>query len=424
MLSRRRLLAAASSLGAGGLLLPRALRAAAPSGERKFLFVYCYGGWDTLQVFTPMFGVAGVDVPEGAELAEANGIPFVDHPNRPSVRTFFETWGHRACVINGMEVRSVTHERCRRLLFTGVGDGDADDWAVTAAALGEPRSVPHLVLSGPAFTSKHAASVVRIGESGQLPDLLDGTALSLADHPAGIPDAELAALEDAYLRAGLEAARADAPPGSPRRLVELYLDALDNLERLRASGEDVDLDPISSGCRRDLAEDAKVAFNAFELGLSRTALAKDLGWCSTSWDTHSDNEDMQGRNFEELFGYLGTALADLETRGSASGGRLADEVTVVVLSEMGRHPQLTGGGRGHWTYTSALLIGAGVRGGQVIGAMDDNFQGRPVDLGTGQLVDGGTSLLPGHLGATLLELAGIDPTDLTGGAEPIRAAIS
>ena len=40
---------------------------------------------------------------------------------------FFEQYGDRTAVVNGMEVRSVTHERCRELVFTGYGDGATDD---------------------------------------------------------------------------------------------------------------------------------------------------------------------------------------------------------------------------------------------------------------------------------------------------------
>lgn len=71
----------------------------------------------------------------------------------------------------------------------------------------------------------------------------------------------------------------------------------------------------------------------------------------------------------------------------------------------------------------AMLIGAGVRGGQVIGAYDDDFVGRPVDLVSGETVESGTRLGPGNLGATLLQLGGIDPAIHIGDATAIEAAI-
>jgi hypothetical protein len=56
--------------------------------------------------------------------------------------------------------------------------------------------------------------------------------------------------------------------------------------------------------------------------------------------------------------------------------------------------------------------------------MDDNFLGRPVDLATGEVTDSGVGLVPGHLGATLLTLGGVDPAEvLAGGEQAITAAL-
>ena len=58
-----------------------------------------------------------------------------------------------------------------------------------------------------------------------------------------------------------------------------------------------------------------------------------------------------------------------------------------------------------------MLMGAGIQGGQVIGAMNESFQGEPVALSTGEVSGSGTALTPEHLGATLLTLADIDPAE-------------
>lgn len=130
-------------------------------------------------------------------------------------------------------------------------------------------------------------------------------------------------------------------------------------------------------------------------------------------------------SIQTLMSGLSTILADLQARPGPAGGTLLDETTVVVLSEMGRYPKLDSrGGKEHWTYTSAMLIGAGVRGGTVVGGYDpDSFQGRPVDLETGEERDDGASLLPGHLGATLLALGGVDPEAWVGDKAPIAAVM-
>jgi len=420
MISRRDMLL----LSGAGLAMPSRLLGRPVDGERKFLFIYCKGGWDTLKVFTPMSGSSLIEQDAGSTEAEAGGIIFADHEERPMVREFFETWGHKAAVINGLEVRSITHERCRRILMTGSGEG-TNDWAVALSAntpLYYP--LPHLVVTGPAFAGRDGSGVVRAGENGQLADLLGSAARRASDQPVRPTTDRMAALEERFLQSRIERFRAGASKGSQARFGRQYAEALDNLGILRDRSDSIVLDPVSEGCRRSVAEDAKTALTCFELGLSRCAMVQDLGWCSGGWDSHS-NLMHQDWSYDELFGYLADIMGELEVRTGTSGRPLSEEVTVVVMSEMGRHPQMnSAGGRDHWTFTSAMLLGSGVRGGQVIGGLTDEFMGKPIDLASGDLYASGTGLLPNHLGATLLTLAGLDPADVLGSdAEAILGAI-
>ncbi len=420
MLTRRELM----WMGGAGLLLPGRLVGRPLDGERKFLFIYCKGGWDTQKVFTPEMHSALIDGDEGSERGEVNGIAFADHEARPGVRSFFEDWGDQVCVINGIEVRSITHERCRRILLTGEGEG-TNDWAValsTNTTLYYP--LPHLVVTGPAFAGRNGAGVVRAGENGQLAHLLGDEALEASDMPIARTTRVMSAKEERFLQSRLERYTDAAGPGGAVRFGRQYAAAIDNLGELRSRSNQIDLDPEGVGCRRNLAEDVRTALTCFQLGLSRCAMIQDLGWCSGGWDNHS-NLMHQDWSYDELFGYLSEVMVDLQTRTTVAGRPLSEEVTIVVVSEMGRHPQInSAGGRDHWTYTSAMLIGSGIRGGQSIGGLDTDFIGKPVDLGTGDVADSATGLLPSHLGATLLTLAGLDLSEVLGlDAEPITAAI-
>ena len=59
-------------------------------------------------------------------------------------------------------------------------------------------------------------------------------------------------------------------------------------------------------------------------------------------------------------------LSDLDERG------LLDTTLVVVLGEFGRTPKVNkDGGRDHWPHAmSVLMAGAGIPGGQIVGATD------------------------------------------------------
>jgi uncharacterized protein (DUF1501 family) len=408
-LSRRALLKA----GAGGLLLPTGALAAG-SGDRRFLFVFNSGGWDTSRVFTPMFHSDTAEIEEGAVEAEANGVRFVDHEDRPSVRAFFEAYGDRCCVINGLEVQSVAHERCRQLVLTGSAGTDVDDWPsiLAAHAAGRP-ALPHVVLDGAAFTSRYTDRVVRVGDNAQLADLLDGQAFVSSDLAVTAPTSDARALEEAFVHAQIARRLEGADPGG-RALLEGYQRALEDRASLDALAGGLDLSVQRGSCERDIVADAASAFSLFERDVCRCAMLEYAGWCGEGWDTHSQLY-RQSWNYEDLFSYLAAILADLDTRIGAGGGPLADELTIVVFSEMGRSPVLNSwGGKDHWTFTSAMLIGAGVQGGQVVGGLDSAGLGLEVE---------GTQLLAAHLGATLLAMGDVDPAEYLGDVAPISPAM-
>src|SRR5262249_9026208 len=113
------------------------------------------------------------------------------------------------------------------------------------------------------------------------------------------------------------------------------------------------------------------------------------------WDTHAQNadrlQDYLCPQFDVTFAAL---LDDLADRG------LLEETLVVVIGEFGRTPRINKlGGRDHWGHVfSCALAGAGIRGGQVIGASDKNGAYPATDPIRG-----------GDLTATIFHLLGIDP---------------
>jgi uncharacterized protein (DUF1501 family) len=398
MISRRGLFA----LGSAGLLLPRRLFAA-KSGERKFLFVFNPGGWDPLLVFAPIFN-DNVDHLQGDTAASAGGFDIVDGPNRPSVRSFFKSWGSKTCLINGMMIPSVAHDVCVRLTMTADSRGAQDDWVSIIAGNGQDRLMPNVHVSGPLYPLKYADASVRVGLSGQLPALVTGEALSSQVSPPALPSSEVEALEEAWIRRRVDAWTAAAKPGIAARIGAKEQLALERAAQL----PDV-ADALTMGASNGLYAAASVAVRALSAGLSRTGIVGYGVGGNGQWDTHAGNT-LQDGYFEELFDVLGRVVGDLDAAPGEGGGTMLDETTVVVLSEMGRAPQANAaGGKDHWTWTSAMLIGSGVAGGRTIGGWTEELTGDPIDLITGEVSDSGETMYPGHLGATLLALADVDP---------------
>lgn len=415
--TRRRVLAGIGGLGGlGGLAgLPRLARAASGTPGRRFVFVLAPGGWDVTRVFVPAFDNAAVAMESVAEPWTIGGLSLVDHPARPSVRSFFEQWHERSVVLNGLLVRSIAHEICMMISLTGDTSGARPDWATLLGAADADRFViPHLVLAGPAFPGDQGVVVGRAGEDGQLDRLVDGSAVTLADGAAGGPSVAAEGVLDRFVAARAQA-RADAARSTgARTLLGQVAAAGQYAGRVKVTGADV---RFSGGSR--LAERAQVAVDVLAAGVARcVTVAADPG--ELGWDSHTDNDQNQSPLWEDLFDGLGALVAALEDAPSPDGGTLADDTVVVVLSELGRAPGINSfNGKDHWPYTSAMLVGRGLVGSRVVGAFDERYYGVPVDPGSGEVAADGPLLTAEALGATLLALGGVDPGPLVPGFDPI-----
>ena len=134
-----------------------------------------------------------------------------------------------------------------------------------------------------------------------------------------------------------------------------------------------------------------------------------------NWDSHFDNSAQHG-HYDTLFGSLNRFMRLLEADG------LLATTTVAVVSEMSRAPMPNvRGGKDHWPYTSAMVMGAGVQGGRTLGGTDDKLIPMSVDLQTGDLWEGGQVLKTENFCAGLLENLGIDPAPWFPEAEVYRA---
>ena len=116
---------------------------------------------------------------------------------------------------------------------------------------------------------------------------------------------------------------------------------------------------------------------------------------SPVWDTHWNNfPHLRKRLMPPADLAVSSLLSDLSSRG------MLDDTLLVCMGEFGRSPKINGkGGRDHWPgVQSIMLAGAGIRGGSVYGATD-NDGGAPADK----------PVSPPDLTATLLHLLGVPP---------------
>ncbi|MFT4976946.1 MAG: hypothetical protein ACI8S6_002851 [Myxococcota bacterium] len=408
----------AALLGAATLPLRRAFaQDTAVSGDGlKILFVVSYGGWDPTRVFADEFWNPNVDMERSAGPVSIGGLTYISHAERPSVDQFFAQHHSRTLILNGLQVPSVAHENCLRLVMTGSTSSERADWpSIVAHEQAADYALPHIVIQGPAFPGAAGSAVTRTGSSGQLEGLLDGSILGWSDDYTRAPSVTAEDQMDAYLARRLAAVAETHPAASMRSRAASYQAAQARARGLKDLGGVLDW---SGGT--DLGAQIDLAVGALSLGVSRCAMLSS----NYGWDSHTDNDAVQSTNFEGLFSNLSELMDRLAAAPGQRTASLADETLVVVLSEMGRTPQLNpDNGKDHWPYTSAMLIGPRITGDRVVGAFDGFYYGRRIDRATGEVDDGGHDLSVEELGATLMLAAGIDPGDHLTGVQGIAGVI-
>jgi uncharacterized protein (DUF1501 family) len=96
----------------------------------------------------------------------------------------------------------------------------------------------------------------------------------------------------------------------------------------------------------------------------------------------------------------------------------------VVFSEFGRTPRINDrAGRDHHLGNCALIAGAGIRGGRVVGESGNALGPLLVNLETGLADESGVNLQPEHVLSTVMAAARLDASELRSRALPTLLAV-
>jgi uncharacterized protein (DUF1501 family) len=352
-----------------------AMAAAAPSARAAdfvpfVLVVYASGGWDQTMVFDPKIESGFVANEDEIAVAKGKGdIPFVDHPDRPAVKTFFETYGDHATIVNGLYVGSMSRSSAAANVLGTVPPEKSravDYLSYYTASLTPVMTMPHVVIDAPIMPGDYASVTVKISSDD----------LETADAPpAGDLGDDAEAALDEFRKAEFGEVHKPAAKASldGEKLRALYYGfareapvrkALAKVKETLGSNED--------DGESELVRAGKAAVELFANGASQAATIQAFG--DDAWDTFEDSHARQSVLFQDLFAGLNTILDYADARGVAS------RLTLVVVSDGGKSPQLNAkNGKGPWPYTSMLLWGVGIRGASVAGLTDRALRGIPID---------------------------------------------
>ena len=437
--SRRQLLLGGAAVGAsaafGGLgpLVRLAQAGGAVATDRYFIFCYFGGGWDLLlsldprdpAVFTPEV-MAATRIQPGYELLDDEGhitAPFTT-PSGLYVGPYIgDLAAHhdKLAIVRGMSMETLTHEAGRRRFLTGkppaglqARGSSGATWL--AAASGSTDPIPNLALRLESYNVDQPewATAMRV-------DTVNDLLRALEPSPIGLPElaerqldqflADAAACETARRSATWRAAE-DARRSSQAVVVGGLTDAFDFFaggEEMEAIRDRYGITNLDSAAAR-----AATAVRAVTQGISRVVSINIAGGLDTHYQDWATD---QGPAQEAGFNLVARMVEDLASRPfGSSGDSWLDHTTLVGFSEFGRTAMLNPReGRDHSLSSGCFLLGAGIRGGQAIGASSDlGLEPAATNLTTGLPDPEGEVLKPEHILRTLLTDIGVteDVADL------------
>ncbi len=402
----------AALMASAGLWYPKKAFAAGP--ERKFLFCFAGGGWDTTTVLDPHFDTDGVDMDLDTVLGEAGGVRYTSGMDREPLDDFFGKYHRRIAIINGLDPHSVGHDSGTQFMLTGTSASSYADWPTLLAANSTIEyPLPHVVFSGPSFAGTQGQAVVRAG-GGTLLELIDGSINGRSDQPAPVPAPPIDDIIDDFVYKRV-ADFASQQSGVAKERAEGLLSNIERSMELEGRQFEAGLDDLGN----TFVDQALKATEMFRLGLSRCAMLRIPG----GYDSHGNNM-VQAPAQVDFYSAIHEVMDHMAKTPGHTTRWLIDEVTIVALSEFGRTPKINGGGgKDHWPYNSVFVAGAGVKGNQTIGYTDGGLIAEPIDFKSGKPDPTGQILGCEHLGMALCKIGGLDPSKLLPGVDVLEALL-
>jgi hypothetical protein len=362
MLSRRDLLklsaAGVSAVSLSGWLKVLASRAAgAPVKHKSCILLWMDGGPSHKDTFDMKPGTK-----DGGEFKPIStsvpGIQISEHFPK-----FAKLMDH-AAILRGMSTGEGAHGRAKYYMHTGYKEGQGgltypSIGSIASAEIGRSdAAMPNYVAIGRSYGAgflgaRHAPLVVNDPTRG-VENLKPLVSSGHFDDRMGL----LQEMEQAFYRDYKSDASADHKT--------TYQRAVTLMQSKEAKAFDLSLEPASSratyGSGR-FADGCLLARRLVESGVSFVEVT--LG----GWDTHQNNFDRVKQLSQQVDPALSALVTDLKQRS------LLDSTLIVWMGEFGRTPRINARGakpgRDHYPRAwSTLMIGGGIKGGQVVGKTD------------------------------------------------------
>jgi len=405
--------------------------------DRHFVFVYFGGGWDNLIALDPrdpdVFTQERVSE-TGIELGyDELGV------DEPLIQTDIGTFGtfigrladhtEKLAVLRGMTMGSVAHNSARRHALTGFLPAGTSVRrsslsTILASHLGSENPIPNLSIGVDCFNLDQPMWANAL-QANNIETLY--SALAKGDLDLEEPTRD--ALETFFAK---QMART-----THQREEEIYANRLLSRELINrdlAQYFNFDSSESQTVMRKEhygisdniYGKSGEMAFIAAQALTNRISRCVTLD-ISPNLDAHQKDRwtNDHGPDIQQGFDAVALLMEDLAASPYDSTSSWLDHTTIWCFSEFGRGSlRNINGGRDHSLINGMILMGAGIRGGQVIGASSDiGMQAQAVDLATGLVHESGELLTNNHIARSLLHSIGFEDDIGDYRADPILALL-
>lgn len=389
-------------------------RLAAQSGAapQRLLTIFLKGGWDSLLASDPVLGAKlGSSAFESVYSSETVGA-VTGKPQLILGSGLAALKGTFAQVptafVNGMYVEVSAHEIAYNYLLSArLSLSRSREYPSLAALLGEIQEQypPHVVLGSviPLGSTRTSAPPLQVSSVEAMSQLLRGPGRAAWNSYKSdtLPNAH-ALLESLDQHSYQQLSETQQKGLSSWRSAQSGLGAIyqsDLGAKLKLT--DATKQKFAVGNAWELEGQMAGAFLALASGLSPYITVVPPG----NFDTHSNHLSQHKPLMLKMATAIATLIGEMRVTPDPADStkNLIDTTTVLITSEFVRTPKFnTAGGTDHWQSASAILMGAGIQDGAVLGATGTDGMPLGWSQGQSQPFSASSALLPSHLGAALM----------------------
>jgi hypothetical protein len=377
--------------------------------------IHASGGWDPTLLCDPKGRETAADDDPVNRYAtgDIGSVGDIRYAPLAGHREFFERFASQLLVVNGIDAGTNSHDTGTRHIWSGGMDAEMPSIGALAAAAAPTR--PAL-----AFLSNGGYDVTRdLVASTRLPDV---GAIAEISYPHRLdPNSPTSTLfTDAGLDRIAQARQERLQRQHEAETLPRQIQAMELLMASRMGDNELSellawLPATLDNSNNPLIRQAQVAVAAFRAGLSISANLVIGGF-----DTHGNHDQNHEPAMQRVVAGITALMNEAERQG------IADRLVVAVGSDFARTPWYNEtNGKDHWSVTSMMFMGPGIRGGRVIGATDARQSPLTIDPSTLAVSEAGIRITPGHVHHSLRELLGfgenpvVEPFRVQGSAIPL-----